>query len=152
MGMIVEVTGGARKGFSWHTDGVMPTIKRGPFKSERAAWTDAKVWLGRNKDTIFYDTGTLKDGRRYLAETPPHVPDGKVLCHNRVLPAEPLGLHGFRAWTMPHDPNRLRRCYCGWAPHLKHYAWRGLEHKQPVNVRTFETDIEGNPRTQDGRD
>jgi hypothetical protein len=151
MGMIIEVAGSAREGFFWCTDGVMPAVKRGPFKSARAAEKDVEAWLKEDKDTVFYNSGTLKDGRRYLAETPPRVPDGKVICHNRVLAAEPLGLHGFRAWTMPHDRNRLRRCYCGWAPHLKHYAWRGLEHKQPVKVRTFATDINGNP-SRGGRD
>jgi hypothetical protein len=137
---------GARKGtprFMWRCETTDPDDWHGPFKTMKEAWADVDAWV-KNDRRVHYDGGTLKDKSRYLLETPPRVPDGKVICHNRVLPAEPLGLHGFRAWTMPYDPNALRRCHCGWAPHLKHYAWRGLEHKHPTKVRTYLTDIHGN--------
>ncbi len=61
---------------------------------------------------------------RYLSRTPRKVPadvaaGGRVLVHNHIRPAEPLGLHGFRAWTQEPD-DTLILCDCGWSG-LEHY-------------------------------
>ena len=36
---------------------------------------------------------------RYINSIPRKLPEGRVLVHNRVRPARPLGTGGFRAWT-----------------------------------------------------
>ncbi len=53
----------------------------------------------------------------YLRSLPRAVPEGQCLVHNRVRPAHPLGMNGFRAWLEP--PNdTLTSCDCGWASEL----------------------------------
>jgi hypothetical protein len=39
------------------------------------------------------------------------LPEGTYLVHNRVEPASPLGLNGFRAWIQSDNIN-LARCHC----------------------------------------
>ena len=60
---------------------------------------------------------------KYLDYTPRKVPAGKVLVHNRVKPAYPIGRYGFRIWLQSRsDAPALELCACEWAPHLKeHY-------------------------------
>jgi hypothetical protein len=76
----------------------------------------ARIKAERNKrlNRILKETKT-----RYLSNLPRKVPDGKVLVHNHVQPAERIGLNGFRIWTqiMTDDP-KLVACDCGWAPEL----------------------------------
>jgi hypothetical protein len=65
--------------------------------------------------------------KRYVGLSIPRtIPPGRVLVHNHVRPE---GFHartvpdfqGFRVWFQDPAPRRLRRCRCGWAPHLAHH-------------------------------
>ena len=68
----------------------------------------------------------------YVARIPRQLRPGKVLVHNHVRPAgfgprTPVGTEGFRAWFADPDPEALRACRCGWAPHLpRHYRVRAV--------------------------
>jgi hypothetical protein len=78
--------------------------------------------------------GTMK----YLGYVPRKVPEGKVVVHNRVKPASPIGMNGFRIWIQsPSDEPMLVVCDCGWAPHLKsHYR---VFHVQATNANAAMT-------------
>jgi hypothetical protein len=72
----------------------------------------------------------------YVHHVPESIPEGKVLVHNHIAhkPTTEPGTNGFRAWLQAPEPNHLRRCYCGWAAKLEHYARRGRETtKAPLN-------------------
>ena len=62
---------------------------------------------------------------RYINSIPRKLPEGRVLVHNRVRPARPLGTGGFRAWTQIKD-DTIEPCRCNFAGHPnaklhKHY-------------------------------
>jgi hypothetical protein len=60
----------------------------------------------------------------YLSAVPTSVPTGRVVVHNHVRPAHPLGRNGFRAW-LAEPSDRYERCDCGWAETLaEHYRVR----------------------------
>jgi hypothetical protein len=62
--------------------------------------------------------GTMK----YLGCMPRKIPEGKVVVHNRVKPAWPIGTNGFRIWLQSSsDDPKVVVCNCGWAPHLKNH-------------------------------
>jgi hypothetical protein len=54
---------------------------------------------------------------------------GIVLVHNHVVPAFPLGMNGFRAWTQKKS-NKLVLCHCDMAGQdlrgLAHYRVKGF--------------------------
>ena len=57
----------------------------------------------------------------YIFKLPDALPDGAMLVHNHVRPAEHLGARGFRAWLAA-DKAGLEVCPCGWAKKFpKHY-------------------------------
>jgi hypothetical protein len=56
-------------------------------------------------------TITTKDGRCYLTRTPRSAAAGKVVVHNRIHPARPLGMNGFRAWEQVPAAD-LAECRC----------------------------------------
>jgi hypothetical protein len=76
----------------------------------------------KEKRIIVLMTGT-HGAMTYLRHVPRKLPEGKVLVHNRVRPASPIGLNGFRIWLESLSDNpKLVVCDCGWAPHLEtHY-------------------------------
>lgn len=41
--------------------------------------------------------------------------EGRVLVHNHIVPAMPIGMNGFRAWTQVLDNDRLVVCTCDFA-------------------------------------
>jgi hypothetical protein len=49
-------------------------------------------------------------------------PDGMVLVHNHVRPAQRSGTRGFRFWLQP--PQGVVACSCGWRPELEHKGSR----------------------------
>jgi hypothetical protein len=61
----------------------------------------------------------------YLSAVPTSVPTGRVVVHNRVRPAHPLGRKGFRAW-LDEPGDRYEPCDCGWAAEtlVEHYRVR----------------------------
>jgi hypothetical protein len=59
--------------------------------------------------------------RRYVSQIPKSVPEGMVLVHNHVKPADPIGMNGFRVWLQEADVTPVVVCTCGWAPQLTHY-------------------------------
>jgi hypothetical protein len=68
---------------------------------------------------------TGEEMKRYVIGIPrKKLPNGKVLVHNAVTPAMPLGTNGFRAWIQTLD-NTLVLCDCDMAGAdmrgLKHY-------------------------------
>jgi len=52
-----------------------------------------------------------------------------VLVHNRVAHTKdmPVGLNGFRIWTLKAEPGHLL-CKCGWQG-LTHYHFKGARHR-----------------------
>jgi hypothetical protein len=57
---------------------------------------------------------------QYISQIPRKIPEGKILVHNNVKPAHPLGMNGFRAW-LDVQTDEHKRCKCGWADGLEHY-------------------------------
>jgi hypothetical protein len=74
------------------------------------------------------DKRPVPNTMKYLFHMPRKIPEGKVVVHNRVKPASPIGTNGFRIWLQsPSDDPMLVVCNCGWAPHLKsHYRVFGV--------------------------
>jgi hypothetical protein len=66
---------------------------------------------------------------RYLSRIPRKLPQGQVLVHNRVQPASPIGMNGFRIWRQSlADKPKLTICKCGWAPQAGvHYRVEKIE-------------------------
>lgn len=61
----------------------------------------------------------------YLFSLPEAIPQDRILVHNRVRPAKPLGRNGFRCWLTSLDDERHEVCGCGWAADLgTHYRMR----------------------------
>ena len=69
------------------------------------------------------DASNRRERMEYLTRIPTDgIPAGKIVVHNHVLPAAPLGNHGFRAWLAPKTPMNVEICPCRWAPGLgPHY-------------------------------
>ncbi|MET3993344.1 hypothetical protein ABID65_004996 [Bradyrhizobium sp. S3.9.2] len=58
---------------------------------------------------------TLKDGQTHYVTRLPRrkLPEGTFLVHNRIVPVNPLGLNGFRAWVQKgNDEPPLVKCRC----------------------------------------
>lgn len=39
--------------------------------------------------------------KRYVANVPRKVPEGRIVVHNHIAPAAEIGFRGFRVWTEP---------------------------------------------------
>ncbi len=64
------------------------------------------------------------------------LPEGWGVVHNRAIPADPIGLFGFRAWREKINLYEREVCPCAWAPQLAtHYKVRGMGHWEGA-VRT----------------
>ena len=71
---------------------------------------------------------------RYLTDVPRKpLPEGRVVVHNHVIPAMPLGTNGFRAWTQTLTP-QLEVCDCSWAPSLSQHYRVKVETDRPADM------------------
>lgn len=87
----------------------------------------------RGRRAVIADTSgnvTSINQLEYLTRLPKEVPPGRVLVHNHVKPARPLGTNGFRAWLELPNPQKLEPCPCSWAPKLEQHYRVKLAHKR----------------------
>jgi hypothetical protein len=73
---------------------------------------------------------------------PRSIPDGLVLCHNRVRHGRYTfcGVNGFRAWLVHKPPERFARCHCGWSG-LPHYARADVANDPKTNGVTYDSSL-----------
>ena len=66
---------------------------------------------------------------RYISYVPKTIPEGKILCHNGMIPQTPdqkPGFNGFRAWVDNETQSaKYGPCNCGWSgfPHHMTLSW-----------------------------